>query len=391
MGNIEAKLGRTRRGGQARRGGEAHRGGQARRRSPVPDWVPDDLPAAPGVYQFEAEGGTILYVGKSVNLKRRVRGWFYGGGPDDARLAEMLALARSVTIRRTGSDLEARLEEAERIIGGRPRYNRALKNRARGWYLEIDWRDPFPGVRVTRSVRSARARYFGPYRGRALPERIARRVERVFRLRSCSGRIVPDADGSPCLARGLDLCTAPCIAEVGLDAYRRQVECAARALADPAWARALRDRLVERRDAASAALEYEAAGRLQRRIGWIDELEADRQALESPWVEGSWLLALPHAREGWSLLVPFVGGRVLSRRSIERDAADRADRLRDACYRVRVAALAGEPVLEPAALAPSLIVSGWMLDGAPGGLPVDLERCADEEAVERIERWCDDA
>lgn len=366
---------------------EASRAGEARRGSPVPDWVPPDLPAAPGVYQFEAACGTVLYVGKSVNLKRRVRGWFYGGGPDDPRLAEMLALARSVTIRRTGSDLEARLEEAERIVAGRPRYNRALKNRSRGWYLEIDWRDPFPRVRVTRSIRAARARYFGPYRGRALPERIARNVERVFRLRSCAGRILPDLEGSACLAHGLDLCTAPCVGATGLDAYREQVERAARALADPAYARELRDRLVARREAASAGLDYEAAARLQRRIGWLDDLEADRQALESPWVAGTWLLALPHSREGWGVVVPFVGGRVGERHAIDRDAAGWTGRVRDACYRARVAALAAEPVLEPAALAPGLIVSGWMLDGAPGGLPIDLERCGEEEAVERLERW----
>lgn len=362
-------------------------GGEARRASPVPDWVPPDLPAAPGVYQFEAGCGTVLYVGKSVNLKRRVRGWFYGGGPDDPRLAEMLALTRSVRIRRTGSDLEARLEEAERIVAGRPRYNRALKNRSRGWYLEIDWRDPFPGVRVTRSVRSARARYFGPYRGRALPDRIARNVERVFRLRSCPGRIVPDPAGSACLAHGLDLCAAPCIGAVGLDAYRRRVDRAARALADPSYAREVRDGLVERRDAASADLEYESAARLHRRIGWLDELESDRQALESPWVAGTWLLALPHAREGWGLVMSFVGGRVGARHAIDRGAADWTGRLRDACYRARVAALAAEPVLDPAALAPGLIVSGWMLDGAPGGLPVDLERCGEEQAVKRLERW----
>ena len=54
---------------------------RATRRSPVPDWVPAELPSAPGVYQFEADGGTALYVGKSVNLRRRVRGYFYGGGP----------------------------------------------------------------------------------------------------------------------------------------------------------------------------------------------------------------------------------------------------------------------------------------------------------------------
>ena len=66
----------------------------SRRNSPVPDWIPPDLPAAPGVYQFQDAVGTPIYVGKSVNLRRRVRGYFYGGGPKDERMALMVRLAR---------------------------------------------------------------------------------------------------------------------------------------------------------------------------------------------------------------------------------------------------------------------------------------------------------
>ncbi|MEJ2548791.1 MAG: nucleotide excision repair endonuclease, partial [Gemmatimonadota bacterium] len=90
------------------------------RKSPVPAWVPANLPPAPGVYQFEDELGTPIYVGKSVNLRRRVRGYFYGGGPSDERMAMMVRLARGVRIHRTGTDLEALLEEAERIERHRP-------------------------------------------------------------------------------------------------------------------------------------------------------------------------------------------------------------------------------------------------------------------------------
>lgn len=357
------------------------------RPSPVPDWVPADLPAAPGVYQFEAAGGTVLYVGKSVNLKRRVRGYFYGGGPKSERMAEMLALARAVRIRPTGSDLEARLEEAERIVAGRPRYNRALKNRARGWYLEIDWRDPFPRLRVVRTIRDARARYFGPYRGRALPARIARAVERVFRLRSCDGRLAPDPAGSPCLAHGLDLCTAPCVRAVGLDGYRAQVERAERVLADPAAARAEREALIAERERAAAALDFERAARTQRRIDWLAALEDDRMALESPWVEGTWLVVLPHAEPGRGVLLPFARGRALARRAVDWREPDWPERVADAGYAARVAALRAEPVPEPAALVPSLIVTNWMLDGSPGGLPLDLDRTGDAGAARRIEVW----
>ena len=81
----------------------------SRRNSPVPDWIPSDLPAAPGVYQFQDAVGTPIYVGKSVNVRRRVRGYFYAGGPKDERMALMVRLARGIEVHPAGTDLEAKL------------------------------------------------------------------------------------------------------------------------------------------------------------------------------------------------------------------------------------------------------------------------------------------
>ncbi len=346
----------------------------------MPDWVPDELPAAPGVYQFEADGGTALYVGKSVNLRRRVRGYFYGGGPRSERTAEMLALARSVEWRATGSDLEARLDEARRIVATRPVYNRALRNRARGWYLEIDWRDPFPRLRVVRAPRGGGARRFGPYRGRKAPERIARLLEHAFRLRSCAGRVLPDPAVSPCLAHGLGVCSAPCIRAVGLSEYRLQVEAAGRWLADPRYAIDLRESLAIERDEASAGLAFERAGALQRRIDRLDALEEARATLDRPWVDRSWMIALPHARPGRSVLIAMVRGRVLPAREVDW-RENGAAAVADACYAARVAELRSPSVLEPFELVPSLIVSGWLMDGARGGVVLDLDRSSDAEVV----------
>lgn len=370
--------------GARRTPGKVQTGGS---RSPVPDWVPDDLPAAPGVYRFAAGCGTTLYVGKSVNLKRRVRGWFYGGGPAEPRLAEMLALARAVRIEPAGSDLEARLVEAERIVAERPPYNRALKNRARGWYLEIDRGDPFPRVRVVRRARQPKARVFGPYRGRALPETMARLVERAFLLRSCSGRIVPDAHGSPCLAFGLDLCTGPCVKAVGLDDYRRQVERAIDALASPGSAAREAKTLRKARDRAAARLAFERAARIQRRLDWLEELEEARSAAVTPWMFGTWLVALPAAAPGRSVLLPFVRGRTLPRTTIRWSDSRWEAHVADVRYAVGVAELAADPVIDPAAAATGSIVSEWLLNGAPGGLPLDLERLDDAEIVDLLVVW----
>ncbi|MGH7540298.1 MAG: GIY-YIG nuclease family protein, partial [Gemmatimonadota bacterium] len=205
------------------------------RTSPVPEWVPRDLPAAPGVYAFTDASGRALYVGKSVDVRRRVRSYFYGGGPDAARLAEMLRIARGVHVHPTGSDLEARLEEADRILADTPPYNRALKRRGQGWYLEARWSEPFPRLRVVRRPRRSGSRYFGPFSGRRLPERIGRLVEKILRLRSCAGPVRPDPGATPCIQHELGLCTAPCARRAGIDEYRRQVRHAVRLLSDPAY------------------------------------------------------------------------------------------------------------------------------------------------------------
>lgn len=355
-------------------------------RSPVPDWVPDDLPRAPGVYQFENGSETALYVGKSVNVRRRVRSYFYGGGPDDDRLAEMLRLSRRVRVRRTGSDLEALLEEAERIVRHRPRFNRALKNRARGWYVEIDLGAPFPRLRVTRSTRKSRARYFGPFRGRSFPEEVVELVRKAFRLRVCRESLMPDASGSPCLQHGIGLCTAPCVKKVGLDAYRAQVRRAVRCLEDAGATARFRAELAAERDRRSEAWAFEDALDLQRRIEWLDELEVRRHGLDQPWLDRSRLIVLPHALDARGVLVPVARGRVLSRHDVRWDDGTWRQSVRDACYAVRVAELRAGSVFPPEDLAPALIVARWIHEGDEEGLVLDLDELDDAGAVALLER-----
>ncbi len=339
------------------------------------------MPAAPGVYQFEDDHGTVLYVGKSVNLRRRVRGYFYGGGPRNERLAEMLVLAKQVGITPTGSDLEARLEEAERIVHGRPRYNRALKNRSRGWYVEINWADPYPRLRVVRSVRRPMAQYFGPFRGRSVPAAIARLAEKVFMLRSCAGNLRPDPSSSPCLQHGLGLCSAPCAGRAGLNGYREQVRAAARSFGDREYVGHLRERLVTRRDESSESLDFESAAEDQCRIDWLDELESYRSAIEGPDVRRSWLLVLPHVQSERRMLVPVARGRVLKRKELRWEDRDWPATIENVCYSVRLQELRAESVFPPAELVTSLIVSGWLDSGAPGGLALDLDRHDTDQVV----------
>lgn len=358
--------------------------------SPVPDWVPDDLPAAPGVYRFRNAADELLYVGKSVDLRRRIRGYFYGGGPDSDRIAEMIRLSRHVEVRRTGTEIEARLLEARAILQQQPPYNRALKGATRGWYLELDWARPFPRFRIVRATRRTSARYLGPFRSRTLPREIARLTEKVFRLRSCDGSLEPSEDASPCLQYGVGLCTAPCIRAAGLNEYRRQVEEAMRTLDDARYAATVRRRLVERREAAADRLAFEEAADIQRRVEWLDELESRRYAFEQPALRRSWLVVLPHVRPGRRLLLPVARGRVLDSRPVSWRKEGRVEEaVKDVCYAVRVAELTAGSALPTEELVPSLIVSRWMEEGASEGLALSLDDRGPEEVLERVRRACE--
>ena len=360
------------------------------RRSPVPAWVPDDLPAQPGVYRFLDAVGTTLYVGKSVNLRRRVRGYFYGSGPSDRRLAEMLRMAHSVRVLRTGTDLEARLEEAETILQDRPPYNRAIKRRWRGWYLEIGWSDPFPRLRVVRAARHRGAQYFGPFWGRRIPKEIGRLIEKICRLRTCHEAIRPDPGSSACIQHELGLCSAPCIHAVGIDTYRAQVRRAARLLSSQRAALELSSQLEAARRRATERLEFEEAARLQARLEWLEGLETYRFALEPDAGDRSWLVLLPGVKSDQCVMVPVARGRVLARRPLRwSDAAWRAS-VEDACYAVRVEALRAASVFPPEAAVPSMLVTRWLQQGSPEGQAFDLDRYTSEDVVQRLDaEWAE--
>jgi excinuclease UvrABC nuclease subunit len=296
----------------------------------------------------------------------------------------MVRLARGVQLQPAGTDLEAKLEEADRIERFRPAFNKALKNRSKGWYIEVDWGLPFPRLRVISRPKRPQARYFGPYRGRRQPSEVVVLLEKILRLRSCAGAVRPDPGASPCLQHGIDQCTAPCVGLVGIDVYRAQVREAVRLMEEPEYLRTVCERFARRRDRASAVGANDEAVSWQRRLAWLEELDSYRYVLEKPWVDRSWLIVLPGPSESERVLVPVARGRVLERRKVTWGGSGWGNVVEDAIYSVRLRELQAETVFQPADLTPSLIVTTWLEGGAPDGLAFDLERHDARFVVERL-------
>src|SRR5512135_3373490 len=127
----------------------------------------DTIPTKPGCYIMKNEGGEVIYVGKAVNLRNRVRSYFHAsrqnGFPFDRKTRQLVKNIADIEWIVVGSELEALILEMTLIKKHRPRYNIRLKDDKRYPYIKVHWADPFPKVTVTRQMTKDGSRYFGPY------------------------------------------------------------------------------------------------------------------------------------------------------------------------------------------------------------------------------------
>ncbi|RMG11149.1 MAG: excinuclease ABC subunit UvrC [Deltaproteobacteria bacterium] len=230
----------------------------------------DRLPAEPGVYLMKDAAGRVIYVGKAVNLKARVRSYFGAGGGDDRILLPFLVgELGDLEVILTSSEKEALLLENELIKKHQPRYNVLLRDDKNFITLRLDLSHPYPKLDVWRMPARDGARYFGPYASAAAVRETLRIVNRHFQLRTCSDAVLKSRK-RPCLQYQIGRCPAPCVYEV--PEYRQHVEDTVRFL------EGRHDELVQqlrrRMEEASERLDFERAARLR------DQLFAVERTLE---------------------------------------------------------------------------------------------------------------
>ncbi|NOZ79459.1 MAG: excinuclease ABC subunit UvrC [Acidobacteria bacterium] len=168
-----------------------------------------EAPQAPGVYRFRDAEGTVLYVGKARDLRKRVLSYFRNREPG-ARTARMLALARNLDFTVTATEVEALVLENTLIKRHRPRFNVLLKDDKTYPYIKVTTGETWPRVELTRRVREDGHTYFGPFMGQYMARRLMDVIRTRFLVRTC--RI--DIDGSlprPCLYHHMHACLGPCI------------------------------------------------------------------------------------------------------------------------------------------------------------------------------------
>ena len=166
------------------------------------------LPDSPGCYLMKNRDGTVIYVGKAVNLKNRVRSYFRDTA-HTPKVEAMISHIDDFEILLCETNLEALILECNLIKHHKPYYNILLKDDKHYPYLKADLRQPFPRLEITRRMERDGAKYFGPYIGANAVRQVIEAVRDVFPLRSCRQALPPVRPKRPCMNWELGRCMAP--------------------------------------------------------------------------------------------------------------------------------------------------------------------------------------
>ena len=168
----------------------------------------NNLPKVPGVYLHKDNAGNVIYVGKAINLRSRVRSYFQKN-VDSYKTHRLRQKIADIEIITTATELEALLLENTLIKKYKPFYNVRLKDDKRYPYIKVHWQDPFPTVNVTRRMTRDKGRYFGPYTSVWAVHQTLDLLRKIFPFLTCDRKITGQ-DESACLYYDIKLCNAPC-------------------------------------------------------------------------------------------------------------------------------------------------------------------------------------
>jgi excinuclease ABC subunit C len=221
------------------------------------------LPTSPGVYLMRNAEGTILYVGKALSLRNRVRSYFGATQKLTPKLQRLVDQVHDLDFFVTGSEQEALILEYNLVKRHHPHFNVRLKDDKSYPFLKISLNEEWPRIYFTRHMEEDGGRYFGPFTNARSVRQTLKVLKGIFPFRSCS-RIITGNDPRPCLDYYIYNCLAPCVGAVGKQEYSRAVKQAILFL-EGKQDRIVRD-LESKMDKASEALDFETAAQLRDQV-----------------------------------------------------------------------------------------------------------------------------
>ena len=247
---------------------------------PIPDIKErlSSIPTRPGVYLMKGEADEVLYVGKAVNLRSRLRSYFQTSATHSPRVRRLVENVVDLDFVVTESELEALILENNLIKKHRPHFNVRLKDDKRYPYIKITWQEDFPRVTVVRRMQADDARYFGPYTSSSAMRQTMDLLRRIFPYLTCKRKIT-GADDRACLYYHIGRCLGPCVGAVSEQQYRDmmgQICLFLEGKSDEIIA-SLRQGM----ESAAERMEFERAASLRDQIDAVEQV-IERQRVVSP-------------------------------------------------------------------------------------------------------------
>lgn len=183
------------------------------------------LPARPGVYIMHDADDTIIYVGKAISLKNRVRQYFQGSRNLGIRKEQMVEQIARFEYIVTDSELEALVLECNLIKEHTPKYNILLKDDKTYPFIKVTVGEDYPRIQIVRRVKKDKSRYYGPYSSAMAVKDVVELTTKLYRLRTCSRNLPRDIGKErPCLYHQIHQCDAPCQGYISKEEYKKKVD-----------------------------------------------------------------------------------------------------------------------------------------------------------------------
>lgn len=238
------------------------------------------LPAKPGVYLMHDAQDAIIYVGKAVSLRNRVRSYFRESTVKSPKIQKMVSLIARFEYIVTDSELEALVLENNLIKEHNPKYNTMLKDDKTYPYIKVTVGEAFPRVLFSRVMKKDKSRYFGPFTSAAAVKDTIELLNRLFKLRTCNRNLPRDCGlDRPCLNYHIGQCAAPCQGKISREEYRKSVDRALEFL-NGNYGMIL-DELQAKMEAAAEALEFEEAARIRDLYNSVKQVAQKQKITDS--------------------------------------------------------------------------------------------------------------
>ncbi|MEA3407465.1 MAG: excinuclease ABC subunit UvrC [Chloroflexota bacterium] len=280
------------------------------------------VPPKPGVYMMRDANDDVIYVGKAVVLRNRVRSYFQESASHTPKTRRLVSEIDDLEWIVTESELEALILESQLIKRYKPRYNVRLKDDKRYPYIKVSVQEDFPRIYMVRKMMQDGARYFGPFASSRAVRQSLDLLRRLFPYRTCD-REITGHDSRPCLYYHIGRCGGPCIGAVGREEYRATIERACLFLEGK------QEQIIEemrgKMEDAAEALDFETAAHLRDQISAIEHIIQQQRIVSGHLKDHDFIAFARDEREACVQVFFVRGGRLIGREYFLLSGVDEED------------------------------------------------------------------